>query len=152
MKILVVDSCEANLEAAREQLTGHEVTTCSDFHKAQWLISHHDMDTFNVVLIDQGEQFWRLPHSSESRLPSARDMMSEGGNVARQACITMVRHVGLLTDRKRQIHMHSAPLGKACEFFFEDDQDDIWFMAIDITDSGSPPRWDEALEKVLVAR
>ena len=116
MKILVVDDQQMNLDAAKAQLIGHEVTTVSNFDEAFKLVCHYDAGwqkpnivDFDAVLTDLLMPAGKL-RQGDKGLRHLGEEMPLGIFLVLQAAKSGVKLIGLLTDTNHHDHPASAAL------------------------------------------
>lgn len=148
MKILVIDDTKVHLTAASQTLSGHEVTTCSDYDKAVELLNiqydEEELNKRNAKYVAEGmdsrpaylkaRKETTLPYWDavlcDLLMPAGRDAqggegerfvgqeMPVGWSLALLAASRGAKYVAVATDMNHHNHPASAMLDRLSEYVF----------------------------------
>ena len=110
MKLLVIDDNQENLESAKKQLAGHEVTTCNSEKEAYleylWCLKKEKAIEFDVLLCDLMLPAGRYTSGDSAELLAGKIHMS-GLILCMLAAKHGIKKVGLVTSEWH----HKNPVG-----------------------------------------
>lgn len=131
MKILVIDDCPFQREAAQKLLTDHEVTVSSGWHNTIHLLHDGEKENpegFDVVLTDllmPGE-----PHEINRECDDIGKPVPYGFNIAFLALRCGVPNVAIVSNgQDMESNHHQHPILRACDTLFGKIIPGLWFFS-----------------------